>query len=126
MIALNPDALLTVTTPGASAAKAATSTVPVVIVAVADPVGVGLVQSLARPGANMTGITNLGAELTGKRLEILKELIPGAKRVGVLFNPKDQNAAVQQQFAQAAAGSLAIELRPFAEIRSRWGICKSC
>ena len=69
------------TTPGALAAKAATSTVPIVMVSVADPVGVGLVASLPRPGGNITGVTNIAAELAGKRMEILKEIVP-ALRVG--------------------------------------------
>jgi putative tryptophan/tyrosine transport system substrate-binding protein len=99
------------------AAKAATSTVPIIIVAVADPVGVGLVRSLARPGDNVSGITNIAAELTGKRLEILKELVPAASRVAVLVNPDDPNATIQLQNAQAAALSLRIELQPMVEVR---------
>jgi len=117
LIASNPDALLVATTPAATAAKAVASSVPIVIVSVADPVGVGLVQSLARPGANITGVTNMVAELTGKRLEILKEIVPGARRVAVLVNPEDPIAEIQRQYADAAARRLGIELRPFAEIR---------
>jgi putative ABC transport system substrate-binding protein len=117
LVASDPDALLVATTPAATAAKVVATRVPIVIVAVADPVGVGLVQSLARPGANITGVTNIAAELTGKRLEILKEIVPGTRRVAVLFNPDDPNAAVQRQYAEAAAHTLGIELRPFAEIR---------
>jgi putative ABC transport system substrate-binding protein len=117
LVASVPDALLAATTPAAVAAKAATSTVPIIIVAVADPVGVGLVQSLARPGGNVTGITNIAAENTGKRLEILKEIVPAASRVAVLVNPEDPNATIQLQNAQAAAHSLRIELRPIVEVR---------
>ena len=76
--------------PGAclhAVAKAVTATIPVVIVSVADPVGTGLVQSVARPGGNITGVTNITAELAGKRLEIIKEIVPAATRIAVLINP---------------------------------------
>ena len=68
LVRLNPDVIFVSTTPGSLAAKAATATIPIVFVAVADPVGAGLVRSLARPGGNVTGITHIVAELTGKRL----------------------------------------------------------
>src|SRR4029434_1544367 len=97
----NPDVLLVSTTPGNVAVKAATSTIPIVMVAVADPVGVGLVQSLARPGGNMTGITNIIAELAGKRLELLKEIVPTASRIAVLVNPDNPNATPPMQSADA-------------------------
>src|SRR6185436_3018801 len=87
LLAWNPDALFVSTTPAGLAAKAATSTVPIVIVSVADPQGVGLIADLSRPGGNITGVTNIGAELTGKRLEILKEIVPAASRVAVIINP---------------------------------------
>ncbi len=92
LIHRNPDVLLVSTTPGNLAAKAATSTIPIVMVLVADPVGAGIVPNLAHPGGNITGITNIVAELTGKRLEILKEIVPTAKRIAVLVNPNSQNA----------------------------------
>lgn len=117
LVASEPDVILAATTPGATTAKAATDSLPIVFVAVADPIGVGLVQSLSRPGANVTGITNIGAELTAKRLEILKEIVPRALRVAVLVNPDDPNAMPQLQSAAAASRKLGIELRPIAEIR---------
>ncbi len=118
LLELRPDVLLVATTPANVAAKAATSIVPIVMVLVADPVGVGLVQSLARPGGNITGITNIGAELTGKRLEILKELVPAATRFAVIVNPDNPNTAPQLQFGEAAARVLGIELRPILPVRS--------
>jgi len=118
LINRNPDVLLVSTTPGNLAAKAATSTIPIVMVLVADPVGADIVPSLARPGGNITGITNIVAELAGKRLELLKEIVPTASRIAVLINPNSQNAPLQMRSAEAAAGRLRIELRPVLEVRS--------
>jgi putative ABC transport system substrate-binding protein len=118
LIESKPDVFLVSTTPGNLAAKAATSTIPIVMVLVADPVGAGIVKSLAKPGGNITGITNIVAELAGKRLEILKELIPSASRVAVLINPDSQNAPLQMRSAEAAARSLGIELGPVVAVRN--------
>jgi len=112
-----PDVLLVSTTPASLAAKAATASVPIVVVLVADPVGAGIVQSLARPGGNITGITNIVAELAGKRLELLKEMVPGATRFAVFVNPDSQNAPLQLRNAEAAAAKLGVELRPVLAIR---------
>ena len=114
---LNPDVLFVSTTPGSLAAKSATATIPIVFVAVADPVGAGLVPNLARPGGNVTGITHMVAELTGKRLELLKELVPSASRIAVIVNPDDPNATVQIQNAQAAARTLRVQLAPVLPVR---------
>jgi putative ABC transport system substrate-binding protein len=75
------------TTPAARAAKQATATIPIVFNPIADPVSAGLVASLARPGANVTGLTQMAPELDGKRLELFKEAVPAMTRVGVLFQP---------------------------------------
>ena len=117
LIGLKPDVLLTSTTPAAVAAKLATRAIPIVVVLVADPVGAGIVQSLARPGGNITGITNIVAELAGKRLELLKEMIPAATQVAVFVNPDTPNAPLQLRNARAAARSLRIDLRPILEVR---------
>src|SRR5262249_50244968 len=69
------------------AAKAATPTIPIVFYTANDPVSIGLVASLGRPGGNVTGVTSLGAEMAPKRLELLREFLPGATRVGLLVNP---------------------------------------
>jgi putative ABC transport system substrate-binding protein len=117
LVQLNPDVVFVSTTPGSLAAKAATPTIPIVFVAVADPVGAGLVPNLARPGGNVTGITHIVAELTGKRLELLKEIVPSASRIAVLVNPDDPNATVQIQNAEAAARTLRVQLQPVLSVR---------
>ena len=87
LVRLNVDVIVTHSTPGALAAKQATSTIPVVFAAVADPVESGLVTSLARPGGNLTGLTFFIAEICAKRVELIKEAIPTLTRLAVLVNP---------------------------------------
>jgi putative ABC transport system substrate-binding protein len=117
LLGRKPEVLLVQSTPANLAAKAATQTVPIVMVGVADPLGVGLIANLARPGGNITGITNIGAELAGKRLEILKEIVPAASKVAVLLNSGDPISRKQMDSAGAAARKLAIELDPVLHIR---------
>jgi putative ABC transport system substrate-binding protein len=97
--------------PAAQAAKAATTTVPIVFEGGFDPVEIGLVTSLSRPGGNLTGVTNLGLELGPKRLEIMHELVPAAKVFALLLNPDHPNAAPQLREMQAAGRALGLELR---------------
>ncbi len=118
LLALQPDVLFVATTPANLAAKAATSTTPIVMVGVADPIGAGLISNLARPGGNITGITNVVAELTGKRLEILKEIVPTASKIAVMANPDDPNMPLQMRNAEPAARSLQVQLEPVLAIRS--------
>jgi putative ABC transport system substrate-binding protein len=95
------------------AAKAATATIPIVFVAAEDPVKLGLVASLARPGGNLTGINFLNAELVAKRLELLRELVPGATRVSVLVNPTnavDSETTLREVAAAVSANGLQIQL----------------
>jgi putative ABC transport system substrate-binding protein len=87
LLKLDPDVLVTVANRPALVAKSATSTVPVVAVAVDNPVELGLVSSFARPGGNVTGISSFGAELVAKRLQLMKELVPSVRKVAVLSNP---------------------------------------
>jgi ABC-type uncharacterized transport system substrate-binding protein len=100
-------------TPGNLAAKKATTTVPIVMVGVGDPVRVGLVSNLARPGGNITGFTNLSGEIAAKRLQLLKELVPTATRVGAIGNPGDPNVLIQIQDDEVAARGLKVEFRVF-------------
>ena len=100
-------------TPGNLAAKKATKTIPIVMVAVGDPMRVGLVSSLGRPGGNITGFTNLTGEIAAKRLQLLKEAIPTATRIGLIGNPGDPVALVQIQDTEAAARNLKLQLRVF-------------
>jgi len=109
LVALNPDVVVLRGTPEALAVKNATSTIPVVMSAVVDPVAIGVAASLSRPGGNFTGMTSVVTELEGKRLGILKEVVPGMKRVGVLGD--HTNPAVQMEWreVQIAARSLMID-----------------
>src|SRR5499427_1053433 len=86
LVRLNVDVIVAIGTPGPLAAKRATSTIPIVMAAAGDPLGSGLVASLARPGGNVTGMSLMAPDLGGKRLELLKELLPGLARVAVLWN----------------------------------------
>jgi ABC-type uncharacterized transport system substrate-binding protein len=87
LVQLKVDVIVAGAAPAPEAAKRATSTVPIVMASHSDPVGSGLVVSLARPGTNVTGLSNLAAELVSKQLQLLKEVVPGLSRVAVLWNP---------------------------------------
>jgi putative tryptophan/tyrosine transport system substrate-binding protein len=97
-------------TPAAKAAKAATAAIPVVFVTIADPVQIGLVASLNRPGGNMTGVTLLSVEVGPKLLGLLHEAVPGATVMALLVNPTSPNAAIQAKTVQAAAQGLGLQL----------------
>src|SRR5712691_1462875 len=96
--------------PATLAAKAATSTIPIVFRLAIDPVAFGLVQSFNRPGGNLTGVTMLFDPLTPKKLQLLHELVPAAATIGFLINPKNQNARSHQDHALGAAKSLGLRV----------------
>jgi len=110
LVRLKVDIIVTSTTPAALAAKRATTTIPIVIGFTADPVGSGIVASLAHPGGNITGWTHSGLELRAKYLELLKEAVPDATRIGVLWNPANQVHRPSLKVIEAAAQGLKVEL----------------
>jgi ABC-type uncharacterized transport system substrate-binding protein len=95
----------------ALAAKEATSTIPIVFIQVADPIQSGIVTNLARPGANITGLNTIGSDLSGKRLELLKEALPGAERVAVLWNRPSEGSVLVFRELQFSSRELGIELQ---------------
>ena len=113
LASLKVDVIVTWGTPAARAAKRATRTIPIVTASVVDPVGTGLIASLARPGGNLTGVTNGGAELSRKSVQLLKEIVPGARRIGVLWNPSNPINPVMFRESQIAADALKIRLQSF-------------
>jgi putative tryptophan/tyrosine transport system substrate-binding protein len=112
LVRLKVDVILTTATPATNAARQATKTIPIVFVNVSDPVASGLVASLARPGGNITGLTNIASNLSGKQLELLKESVPGATRVAVLWNSASQAAVPLLKETEAAARALKVRLQP--------------
>ncbi len=111
LVALKPEVLVVSVTEAVLAAKAVTSTIPIVMVSVADPVASGLVTSLARPGGNVTGLTRETRELIGKNLQLLKEALPAAERIGVLVNRADPLRSRVIADAKEAAQKLGVQLR---------------
>src|SRR6478609_4677777 len=107
---LKADLIAVSTTPAAQAAKRATRTVPIVMIALGDPVGTGLVESMTRPGGNVTGMSQMVSELSAKRLELLKEVVPKISRVLVLAYLSDPIATLQVAALDKAAPSLGVTL----------------
>jgi len=112
LVSLQPDLILAIGTPAARAAKDATQTIPIVFARSQDPVGSGLVPSLARPGGNVTGVSIQTVEINGKRLQLLSMAVPDAKRVGALWDPSDPLAVPSFTEIEGAARSLNLELVP--------------
>jgi len=117
LVRLNVDVIVSSTTQGALAAKQVTSTTPIVTILVGDPVGSGLVTSLARPGGNVTGVTTQATDWAAKQVQLLQEVAPGIKRVGVLWNPTLPQHQAFFRETQKAAATLRLELDPL-ELRS--------
>jgi putative tryptophan/tyrosine transport system substrate-binding protein len=110
LVGLNVDVILTWGTDAALAAKQATQTIPIVMGAISDPVGSGIVTNLARPGANVTGCSSRAAELEAKRLQLLKDVAPGLSRVAILFNPTNHYMPLALESAQKGAQVLHVSL----------------
>ena len=110
LVALRVDVLITVSTPGALAAMRATKTIPTVMLGVSDPVGSGLVVSLGRPGGNRTGLSLLAPELSAKRLELLRQALPQASRVAVLWNTANEGMMLRFRETEAAAAVLGVTI----------------
>jgi putative ABC transport system substrate-binding protein len=111
LVRLQVDVIVAGSTVGAKAAKRATSTIPIVMANVADPVGTGLVSSLARPGGNITGLSTMGQDLSGKRLELIKEVVPRLRRIGVLWYQDSPSSVAAFKGLKAAAQSLGVDVR---------------
>ena len=107
---LKVDVIVTTITPDTLAAKNLTKEIPIVMASVNDPIGSGFVHSLAHPGGNITGLTNIASELSGKRLELLKEIVPGLKRVAVLWDPEGPASSLGWKESQAPARALGLQL----------------
>jgi ABC-type uncharacterized transport system substrate-binding protein len=110
LVRLKVDILVVTGTPAALAAKNATHLIPIVMVTAADPMGTGLITSLARPGGNVTGLTDFAAGVVAKRLELIKEMIPSATRVAVLLNPDNSSSQPQLQLTQKAGSALGLSI----------------
>jgi ABC-type uncharacterized transport system substrate-binding protein len=111
LIAAKVDAIVTAGTPAALAVKRATTTVPLVMVAVGDPVGTGLVPSLARPGGNLTGLSSIAPDLEGKRLQLLREVVPALSHVAMFINSLNSFHVSSMRQARAAAQAMGIKLQ---------------
>lgn len=111
VVGLGPDVIVSQGTPGTLAVKRATSTIPIVVGGAGDLVGAGLVASLARPGGNVTGSTNIDPELSAKRLELLKDVVPGISRVAILYHGGAGGDQEELRETQAAARRMGIQLQ---------------
>jgi putative ABC transport system substrate-binding protein len=110
LVRLRADVIVSSATPAIRIAKEKTGTIPIVMAGVTDPVGSGFAASLARPGGNITGLTHMAPDLTGKRLELLKEVVPRLSRVALLWNPDQPGQRTAFKEAQVAAEGLKVRL----------------
>src|SRR5215510_5890563 len=116
LVRLKVDVIVTIATPATLAAKQATRVIPIVFGAASDPIGTGLVESLARPGGNVTGLSNQISDTGGKKLELLREIVPSLRRLAILANVGNPATVLDMAEAQAAARQLGLEITT-AEIR---------
>ena len=110
LIASKCDVVVTAGTPASLAVKKATDTIPLVMIAVGDPVGTGLIASLAHPGGNVTGLTSVASDLEGKRLELLREVVPKISQIAVIWNPISPFQVISEKEMQDAARALNIKV----------------
>src|SRR6476659_2643144 len=113
VVGLNPKVIVSGPLPASLAVRKATSTIPIVMATGADPVGFGLVQSLSRPGGNITGLTNFAEELASKQLDLIRELLPGVSRVGVLVHVTNPLHVPQWEETRAAAARVSLTIVRF-------------
>jgi len=111
LVALKPDVIVATTDPAIAAVRRETQTIPIVMVFSSDPAGTGFVASLARPGGNVTGLSTQSPELAGKRLELLREVVPGLARVALLWNPDSRGNLLEYKETEVVARSLHVELQ---------------
>jgi putative ABC transport system substrate-binding protein len=121
LVRSNADVIVTGGTSAAQALKAATSTIPIVMAIIGDPVAAGLVGNLARPAGNLTGFSIVAPELGGKRLEMLKEMVPGVSSVAVLLNNKNPQSQIELKEMRSAAQAMGLQLYP-TEISTEVGL----
>jgi putative tryptophan/tyrosine transport system substrate-binding protein len=112
LVSLDVQAIVTAGTPAAKALKNATRSIPIIMAVIGDPVAAGLVESLAHPGGNVTGFSILASDLSGKRLELLKEVVPRLFSVGVILNPANPQPKIELKEVEAAARALGVQIRP--------------
>jgi putative tryptophan/tyrosine transport system substrate-binding protein len=117
LVRLKVDVIVTSSTPAIQAAKQATGTIPIVMGFSGDPVGTGLVASLAKPGGNITGLSDIGPEISGKQLELLKEVFPTISRVALFLNPANQGNRFRLKAAEVTAGELKVQIQAL-EVRN--------
>jgi putative tryptophan/tyrosine transport system substrate-binding protein len=117
LVRLTPEVIVAAGTPGTLAVKQATSTIPIVFASSGNPVTAGLVSSYSRPGGNVTGFTILGPELEGKRVQLLKEVLPGLSRVAMIWNSANPATIDFYHQARAAATALSLTLQPVVDVR---------
>jgi ABC-type uncharacterized transport system substrate-binding protein len=117
LVRLKVDVIVTSSTPAIHVVKQATQTIPIVMAFSGDPVGTGLVASLAKPGGNITGLSDIGPEISGKQLELLKEAFPKISRVAFFLNPSNQSNRLRLKAAEVTAGELKVQIQAL-EVRS--------
>jgi putative tryptophan/tyrosine transport system substrate-binding protein len=113
LVATGPDVIVAVNTPGTRAAMTATSTIPIVSAIVADPVFLGIVSNIAKPDGNVTGVANLGVAITSKRIALLKEVVPSARRIALFTHPDEPITKLQIEDAERSSAALDVEPRAF-------------